>query len=121
MPSPPPPYNFAVIPTVATRHPLWEGYLNEEIRSSLDRGLLLDKAKESLGTSQLDALPDMILRMPEDTSAPFVLTLGLGALFAGLIVRSWLLMIIGTMVLTAALVVWLWPRRQLREREVVHG
>jgi cytochrome c oxidase subunit I len=121
MPSPPPPYNFAVIPTVATRHPLWEGYLNEEVRSSLDRGLLLDKGKESLGTSPLDALPDMILRMPEDTSAPFVLTLGLGALFAGLIVRSWLLMIIGTMVLTAALVVWLWPRRQLREREVVHG
>jgi hypothetical protein len=24
-------------------------------------------------------------------------------------------------VLTAALVVWLWPRRQLREREAVHG
>ena len=27
--SPPPPYNFAVIPTVATRHPLWEDRLGE--------------------------------------------------------------------------------------------
>jgi cytochrome c oxidase subunit I len=121
IPSPPPPYNFAVIPTVATRHPLWEGYLDEEVRSSLDRGLLLDKAKESLGTTPLDALPDMILRMPEDTSAPFTLTLGLGALFTGLILKSWLLTICGLVVLTAALVVWLWPRRELRERESVHG
>ena len=29
MPSPPPPYNFAVIPTVASRHPLWEDRLDE--------------------------------------------------------------------------------------------
>ncbi len=27
MPSPPPPYNFAVVPTVASRHPLWEDAL----------------------------------------------------------------------------------------------
>ena len=29
VPSPPPPYNFAVIPTVASRHPLWEDRLDE--------------------------------------------------------------------------------------------
>ncbi|MBV8144900.1 MAG: cytochrome c oxidase subunit I [Gammaproteobacteria bacterium] len=121
IPSPPPPYNFAVIPAVASRHPLWEGYLDEELRSSLDRGLLLDQAKESLGTSPLDALPDMILRMPEDTVAPFVLTIGLGVLFAGLIAKSWGLALVGGIVLTAALVVWLWPRRELREREAVRG
>ena len=28
-PSPPPPYNFAVVPTVASRHPLWEDRLQE--------------------------------------------------------------------------------------------
>ena len=27
--SPPPPYNFAVIPVIASRHPLWEDRLNE--------------------------------------------------------------------------------------------
>ncbi len=121
MPSPPPPYNFAVIPAVATRHPLWEAELKEELRSSLDRGLLLDKAKEALGTTPLDALPDMILRMPEDTTAPFVLTLGLGVLFTGMILKLWLLMLAGAIVLSAALVVWLWPRRELREREPARG
>ncbi|MBV8911027.1 MAG: cbb3-type cytochrome c oxidase subunit I, partial [Gammaproteobacteria bacterium] len=29
VPSPPPPYNFSVIPIVASRHPLWEGRIEE--------------------------------------------------------------------------------------------
>ena len=38
-PSPPPPFNFVVIPTIASRSPLWEDRLNEsDLRSSLDRG-----------------------------------------------------------------------------------
>lgn len=42
-PSPPPPYNFAVIPAVASRHPLWEERLGEGTgHSSTRRGLLLD-------------------------------------------------------------------------------
>ncbi len=35
--SPPPPYNFAVIPYVASRHPLWEERLQEHEDRSLDR------------------------------------------------------------------------------------
>jgi cytochrome c oxidase subunit I len=121
VPSPPPPYNFAVIPTVASRHPLWEGRLDQQVRSSLDRGLLLDKGKETIGTTPLDAAPDMILEMPEDTATPFVVTVGLGILFAGLIARWWWLVGLGFGLTGAALIVWLWPRRQLREREAVHG
>ena len=30
--SPPPPYNFAVIPSVASRHPLWEDRLEDPER-----------------------------------------------------------------------------------------
>jgi cytochrome c oxidase subunit 1/cytochrome c oxidase subunit I+III len=41
--SPPPPYNFAVIPIVASRYPLWEDIMDEgPERSSIGRGLLLD-------------------------------------------------------------------------------
>src|ERR1700759_2337016 len=65
VPSPPPPYNFAVIPTVVSRHPLWESRLDESpARSTLDRGMLLDSGKETIATSALDAVPDMILEMP---------------------------------------------------------
>jgi cytochrome c oxidase subunit I+III len=58
VPSPPPPYNFAVIPIVASRHPLWEDRLNEtSSRSSLHRGYLLDRGRETLATTVLDAEP----------------------------------------------------------------
>ena len=67
--SPPPPYNFAVIPVVASRHPLWEDRLEEGIgRSSVGRGLLLDHGKETVGTSLLDGEPDIVLKMPHDCS-----------------------------------------------------
>jgi cytochrome c oxidase subunit I len=115
--SPPPPYNFAVIPTVASRHPLWEGHLGERVRSSLDRGMLLDEGKETIATTPLDAVPDMVLEMPEDTIAPFLLTLGTTILFVGLLLKSWIAAILGAAITIAALVTWLWPRRELRERE----
>ena len=121
VPSPPPPYNFAVIPTVASRHPLWEARLGQQIRSSLDRGLLLDRGKETIGTTPLDAAPDMILEMPEDTATPLLVALGLSILFSGLIAKWWWLVGLGLGVTGAALLVWLWPRRQLREREAAHG
>ncbi|HZO23074.1 MAG TPA: cytochrome c oxidase subunit I [Steroidobacteraceae bacterium] len=118
--SPPPPYNFAVIPTVASRYPLWEGRLRESgAVSCVDQGMLLEShSKEAIGTSSMDATPDMILEMPEDSTAPFVLTLGTALLFVGLLLKLWSIVIIGTVVLAIATLFWLWPRRELREREV---
>ena len=74
VPSPPPPYNFAVIPIIASREPLWEDRLQEqEDRSSLNTGLVLDHGREALATTALDAEPDVILKMPEDTPLPLLL------------------------------------------------
>jgi hypothetical protein len=118
--SPPPPYNFAVIPTVASRHPLWESRLEQDgVLSSLDRGLLLDAGKETIATSALDASPDMILEMPEDSAAPVVLTAGLSVLFVGLLLKNWITVAIGACITGAGVLFWLWPRRDLREREPV--
>jgi hypothetical protein len=116
--SPPPPYNFAVLPTVASRHPLWEHRLGEEpATSSLDKGLLLDEGKEMIGTSALDAQPDMILEMPEDSYAPVLLTVGLSILFVGLLCKAWTIVSLAIVVSAAALLLWMWPRRELLERE----
>ena len=51
VPSPPPPYNFAVIPTVASRHPLWEERLERAgaPHPRVDRGMLLEPGKETIG------------------------------------------------------------------------
>jgi cytochrome c oxidase subunit I len=114
VPSPPPPYNFVVIPTVASRHPLWEDRLEESThRSALDRGLALDRGKESLATTGLDAQPDLILKMPEDSITPLLVALALTAVFAGMLMHAWWLAAAGGAAGLLFLLVWLWPRRSL--------
>ena len=89
MSSPPPPYNFAVIPQIASRHPLWEDRLQEtEDRSVLDQGFLLDQGRETLGVTPLDAEPDVILKMPGDSLLPVALSLAVLVLFAGMLFES---------------------------------
>jgi heme/copper-type cytochrome/quinol oxidase subunit 1 len=120
--SPPPPYNFAVIPTLGSRHPLWEDHIGTEgAVSSIDRGMLLDEGKETIGTSALDAVPDMVLEMPEDSFAPLLLALGMAVLFVGLLLKTWAVVVIGGAVAALAILAWLWPRRELREREPARG
>jgi cytochrome c oxidase subunit I len=118
-PSPPPEYNFAVIPIVASRHPLWEDRLNEsEDRSSLDEGYLLDNGRETIGTTPLDATPDIILRMPGDSYTPFFVGLFGSLMFAALLLHWW--QIAGAMAFASAvsLITWMWPRAALGQRVV---
>ena len=115
--SPPPPYNFAVIPVVATRHPLWEDRLQEsEARSLLHEGLVLDHGRETLGSSALDGEPEVILKMPEDSLAPLGLTIALTALFAGLGIHLWWLAGLGAVGATLAMLIWAWPERSMAQR-----
>jgi cytochrome c oxidase subunit I len=114
VPSPPPPYNFAVIPIVASRHPLWEDRLGEvPHRSSLNDGLVLDDGRETIGTSSLDGEADIVLKMPGDSIAPFTLAVALSVLFTGLLLSAWWLAGVGALGTLAALAIWLWPERQL--------
>ena len=112
-PSPPPPYNFAVIPIIGSRHPLWENDLNETPgRSRLDEGFLLDHGRETLGTTPLDGEPNLILEMPGDTIAPLVLAVGLAILFTGGLFQAWWAVALGGAVCAGALLDWFWPRRR---------
>ncbi|HZZ67422.1 MAG TPA: cbb3-type cytochrome c oxidase subunit I, partial [Phenylobacterium sp.] len=111
--SPPPPYNFAVIPTIASRHPLWEGRMPDTTAGSrLDDGMLLARGRETLGTSALDAEPNLILEMPGDSFAPVLLGLGLAVLFAGGLLKAWWLVVAGGAICAAALILWFWPNRR---------
>lgn len=114
IPSPPPAYNFAVIPTVVSRHPLWENRLREsEEHCSTTECLVLDQGRETIGTTPLDGEPEQILRMPGDSFAPFVLTIGMMAGFIGLLLHLWWLSGAGGFVMIVAVIVWLWPERAL--------
>lgn len=123
--SPPPPYNFAELPIVASRHPLWEARMQEEadkpveMRSHLDEGYLLMQGREALGTTALSGKPYVILKMPEDSYAPFFLGLFSALLFAALAFEWWGAALAMTLACGFAIAVWLWPRRALVQREPV--
>jgi cytochrome c oxidase subunit I len=128
--SPAPVYNFAVIPFIATRHPLWEDRLDEGPgRSSLEQGYLLMEGRETIGTTPLDALPDVILKMPDDSYTPFFLGLFSALVFVGLLLHSRDFTILMALACSLSMVAWLWPRKKLIQRVpdveldkgVVHG
>jgi cytochrome c oxidase subunit 1/cytochrome c oxidase subunit I+III len=121
--SPPPPYNFVVIPTVASRHPLWEDRLRESNeRSSLNNGMALADGRETIATTPLDAEPDAILKMPDDTFAPLILALSLAGLFTAMLAQSLVGGILALVVGLIAILTWLWPERvTFRPMETSHG
>lgn len=115
--SPPPPYNFAVLPLIASQHPLWEARLGKRQRSRLDEGLVLDHGREALGTTPLRAEPSLILKMPEDSYAPFALGVALAALFAALLLHAWAFAALAALGCGVSIAAWLWPERLLVQRE----
>ncbi|MDQ6646025.1 MAG: cytochrome c oxidase subunit I [Pseudomonadota bacterium] len=121
--SPPPVYNFAVIPTVASRYPLWEKHMeNVGGESTIHEGLLLDQGRETIGTSLLDAEPGVILRMPGDSYMPLLLSLSLALLFVGLLLHDWQRWwVVGIAVLVTLLagIRWLWPLPSLGQTDAI--
>jgi len=122
VPSPVPSYNFAVIPTVRSRYPLWEGRLDEGTEpSSLKRGLVLDHGRETIATTLLDAKIDVILKMPGDSLAPLLLALALAVLFTALMTHLWWLALVAVVGTGAAILGWLWPEAQLGQTAPLAG
>lgn len=111
MPSPPPPYNFATIPVVASRHPLWEDRLPNEGSgfSVIRNGPELAQGRETFGTSILDADPTTVMQMPEDSPWPFALAVALTAACYGLLVPSNPLTVAGLVVAAICVIGWLSP------------
>ena len=108
--SPPPPQNFDVIPIIASRHPLWEDRLEDvEDRSQLDTGYLLDNGRETIGTTPLDAEPEVILKMPGDSLLPIFLALAVAVLFFGLLGHWWIIAGAGAIGVLIDLCLWFTP------------
>jgi heme/copper-type cytochrome/quinol oxidase subunit 1 len=117
--SPPPPYGSAHIPTVVSRHPLWDGHDEEEDPHG-ER--VLDQGRLTLASSALDAETSAVSRMPEDTLMPLLASLAMAAVFTGVILQSLWLMAAALLALALAIFAWLWPshdqRRALAEGEL---
>jgi cytochrome c oxidase subunit I+III len=104
--SPPPPYNFADLPVVASRYPLWDA---PAALDSYAFGENLER-RETLGTSLLDAEPEMRVWLADDSIIAF-LTAGAFTLF--LITQMFNnlnAVIISAAIFLALTAVWFWPR-----------
>ena len=108
-PLPPPPYNFAHIPVVTAREPLWARSEDDAVVT----GLATDKP-ESLVTTLLDAEPDMVHENPGPTIAPLVTAIAVGITFITLIFTPWGL-VIGLITAIPGLLWWGWPRELTAE------
>jgi cytochrome c oxidase subunit I+III len=114
--SPPPPYNFAYIPVVESRSPLWE----QAEPLPVITGLRTD-VRDTLVTTLLDAVPDSKHRHPTPSIWPLLAALATTVLFVTLIFTPWGA-VIGTPLLLIALLGWGWPHgRDKREQRLVES
>ncbi|HET7127657.1 MAG TPA: cbb3-type cytochrome c oxidase subunit I [Gaiellaceae bacterium] len=81
IPSPPPTYNFAVIPTVTSAYPNWD-----------DRGgtLVLDQGHQTPASTVNDAELSEVLEMPAESAWPIVVALAVTVAFALLLTSHWI-------------------------------
>ena len=84
--SPPPPYNFRVVPTVTSPYPNWDVEDRELDRLRLERGeLVLDEGHETTASTVRDGFFDEVLEMPAGSWWPLVLAICVTAVFAFLL------------------------------------
>jgi cytochrome c oxidase subunit I+III len=105
--SPPPPYNFAVIPTVTSPYPNWDPLDREADLARLEQGVLtLEQGHETQATTVRDGYFDEILEMPAESPWPIVLAVAVTIVFVMLLTTHFV--VAGVFVGVAALVLAAW-------------
>src|SRR5687768_1702971 len=93
IPSPPPEYNFAKLPIVSSRYPLWEG--NED-----------DLESARINSQEGKSADEMGIILPYPTIKPLIVAAGLVIMFCGLMTTK-ALIFIGAAILVVGLYSWL--------------
>ena len=107
IPSPPPHYNFAVIPRVTTPYPMWDEQDRIEDMRKLERGeMVLDGGHETPATSVLDANWDEVIDMPSDSPWPIVTALMMSGVFAMLLTGHLVAMCVFLGLMALAVAAW---------------
>jgi cytochrome c oxidase subunit I+III len=104
--SPPQPYNFLDLPTVASREPLWEDPPDQPVVTGLR-----EDVREIISTKPLDADPDHRELLPSPTIWPFLASLATTFLFVASIFNPWGF-VWGCVPLAITLIGWFWPSRR---------
>jgi cytochrome c oxidase subunit I+III len=105
--SPPPAYNFPVIPKITSAYPLWDREDRVEDERRLARGeMVLEEGHETPESTALDAELQEVLEMPSDSPWPPVVALGLAGVFVMLLTDHLATAIVFAGVVAAALFAW---------------
>jgi cytochrome c oxidase subunit I len=111
--SPPPTYNFAHIPVVESRTPLWD--IDGEL--PVVTGLRVDE-KELLLTTVVAAIPDLREPIPQASPWPFISAVATAIFFISSIFSPWAILF-GAIPVAIALTAWFWPKEMKRTPEPV--
>ncbi|HYZ87490.1 MAG TPA: cytochrome c oxidase subunit I [Bryobacteraceae bacterium] len=111
IPSPPPVYATEHIPTVASRHPLWDDH--DEMADPGDERVL-DLGRMTMATTALDAAPDAVARMPEDSITPLLFALAATAVFVAILLKLIWIALAATCIAAIFAAAWLWPSKEQR-------
>jgi cytochrome c oxidase subunit 1/cytochrome c oxidase subunit I+III len=89
--SPPPEYNYAVIPKVSSPYAMWDKEDREEDARNLELGRkTLEQGHETAATTAVDAEWDEILEMPSHSAWPPLVALAMTGVFAMVLLQQWL-------------------------------
>ena len=88
--SPPPGYDFAVIPKVSSAYPNWDPEDREEDRRRLAQGaFVLDDGNEQVEVTPVDARLSEVVHMPHESPWPVLLALCLSLVFVMLLLQHY--------------------------------
>jgi cytochrome c oxidase subunit 1/cytochrome c oxidase subunit I+III len=98
--SPPPAYNYAVIPKVSSPYAMWDTEDREEDARNLELGRkTLEQGHETAASTAVDADWDEVLGMPSHSAWPPLVALAMTGVFAMIILEQWFAAAIFTAVL----------------------
>jgi cytochrome c oxidase subunit I+III len=107
--SPPPHYNFAVIPTVTSAYPNWDREDRVADARRLERGeLVLAEGHETPASTVRDGVLDEVLEMPSESPWPLAVAICAAGLFSMLLVRHYAVAGIFALLALLALAGWHW-------------
>jgi hypothetical protein len=107
IPSPPPEYNFAVIPVVTSAYPNWDVADREADLARLAEGDgVLDRGHEQVVSGLVDGEPLQIAAMPHSSPWPILLAVAASGFFAVLVVQKYVVAAIFLVLMALVLVAW---------------
>jgi len=105
--SPPPEYNYAVIPTVSSPYAMWDREDRERDAELLEQGRkTLEEGHETAASTAVDAEWDEVLDMPSHSPWPPLLALAMAGLFTFVLLERWIAAAIFIGVMLAVLAAW---------------